>query len=83
MQFRKHDYHIAEHYLSALINGDITGLEPGEDLELDLFVAEVQQGHGSDGHWACGSDDAADFRLCEVSGLMAMCQTISYMQPIR
>lgn len=83
MKFEKYDYQIAEHYLPALINADVTGLEPGEDLDLDTFVAWVQSEHGAEGHWACPSDDSPDFRMCEVSGLMSNCQTVSYMKSIR
>ena len=37
------EYHISAHYLSALVNGDLTGLSDAEEIQLQDFEYQAQQ----------------------------------------
>lgn len=59
-------YYIAAHFMPAIINGDTTGLEAGEEKDLDAFLHWVGVGV-----WDC--DDEPQFVRDEVTGLWADC----------
>jgi len=68
------EYHISAHYLSALINGDLTGLSDAEEIQLQDFEYQAQQDApiGFEfGHFDVPNDYEADFDTCEVSGLQS------------
>lgn len=68
------EYNIGVHYLSALINGDISGLADEEAAALDDFVYQAQLDAPAGfefGHFSPADCEADDFKMCEVSGLMA------------
>ena len=83
---------IAGHYLSALINGDYSGLNTDECAKFQRWVREAQAGRS--GHWSYYSEDAEDengepneeerakagehWIRCEVTSLMAMCETVVF-----
>jgi hypothetical protein len=73
MIFEQETYMIATHFMSAIINGDVTGLEENEDAELDRFLQSV----GHDGVWDC-DDDQAQFAQDEVTGLWADCLEVKF-----
>lgn len=68
--------HIATHYLSALINGDVSGLEANDEYLLEQFVGQY---HG------CRFDVLAEefgemdtyFTTCDVCGKYAMCAKVN------
>ena len=64
-------YSIAECFLSALINGDDSGLDESESQALDDFQAHVIESHGV-GHWSV-NDEYVEFARDEVTGLRANC----------
>ena len=78
--FDEYTYTIGDHFLSALINGDISGLEGHEIGDLERFL-------DSDiflkGHWAIpNSDWEASFDRCDISGLMSNCVLVSFFKLI-
>lgn len=58
-----YEFSIGEHFVSAIINGDYTGLDDTEEKQLNDFLADY-----TDGHW--GYEDLIGFsddcRTCEV-----------------
>lgn len=58
-----YEFSIGEHFVSAIINGDYTGLNDEEEKQLNDFLADY-----TDGHW--GHEDligfSDDYRTCEV-----------------
>ena len=71
------EYNIGTHYLSALINQDYTGLSDEEEGALEEFEYQVLCDTPAGfkfGHFSCNADEPDEFKLCEISGLMA--QTI-------
>lgn len=59
-------YRIAAHFCAAIINDDTTGLEAGEEKELDAFLQWVGVGV-----WDCEGE--AQLVQDEVTGLWADC----------
>ena len=71
------EYNIGTHYLSALINGDLSGLADEEAAALEDFEFQARCDAPAGfqfGHFSCPNGEPDDFKMCEVSGLMA--QTI-------
>ena len=69
------EYTIAEHYLSYIINGDDSGLEPEEIEQVDDFLA-----HEQIGSWLIDlpdTEEGGQFARCEICGLYANCYTIT------
>jgi len=65
MNFDYYTYHIGEHYLSALINGDYSGLTDQEEKELTAFIDSLPVSGHFDYLY-----ESADIRECEISGLL-------------
>ena len=73
------EYNIGTHYLSALIDGDITGLADEEAAALEDFEyqAKLDAPAGFEfGHFSVPDAEPDEFRMCEVSGLMAQTQPV-------
>lgn len=66
-------YRIAAHFMPAIINDDTTGLEAGEEKELDEFVKAI--GYGV---WHCDTDELLEFVQDEVTGLWADCFEVKF-----
>jgi hypothetical protein len=79
MKFETYDFTIADHYASAIIYGDYSGLEDNEAEELDQWLEAQNLGQG---HWDIEDCNDAGFTRDEVSGLMAMCFTFHYHEAI-
>jgi hypothetical protein len=67
---------ISSYYLSALINGDYTGIPDYERQAFDAWREGVEQQARDDGwtvgHWTSDSDDEGDdWGICSVSNLRA------------
>jgi hypothetical protein len=77
MNFSRHDYTIAEHFLPALINGDCSGLEDDEETALKIFTDNAYNTHGL-GFWDTNPSEQPDFMRCEVTDLLANCHNITY-----
>lgn len=68
------EYNIGGHYLSALINCDLSGLADEEVAALEdfEFQARCDAPAGFEfGHFSCPDGEPDNFMMCEVSGLMA------------
>lgn len=67
--------HIATHYLSALINGDVSGLEANDEYLLEQFVGQY---HGC--HFEVVTEEFGEmttyFTTCEVCDEYAMCAKV-------
>jgi hypothetical protein len=59
-------YTIAEHWVCAIENGDITGLTDEEEEQLNKWLSSVPAGCWS---WS----DSSEFSRDAISGLMANC----------
>jgi hypothetical protein len=78
------DYKIADHYLSALFNGDESGINESDCKALQAFIDRANDAARSAGfiigHWSMpGDDECNDWGTCDVSGLLAMRCTVSLM----
>lgn len=78
MNFSRHDYTMSEHFLSALINGDYSGLEDDDETALKIFTDNAFSTHGL-GFWDTNPDNQPDFTRCEVTDLLANCFTVTYL----
>ena len=77
MKFDHYTYHLASHYLPALINGDYTGLTDWEEAELNAWVDSLRVS----GHFEVISEES-DFKQCDISELHADCYEVRlYFQP--
>ena len=69
-----YEFTVAGHYLSALINGDISGLDNDDEKALRLFeeraVAKAKEDGAIHWHWSIDTE-CGNFAKCEVSGLWA------------
>ena len=83
MKWDHYDYRIAEHYLSALINGDQSGMTDTESVEFDTWESQARDtaiaAGFTIGHWADVEDSGEDWGICKVSGLFAMRCTVRLM----
>lgn len=77
------EYRIAEHYLSALINSDTSGLEDDEERQFNEWEAQARADARSAGltvgHWVVAEGSGEDWGRCDVSGLFAMRCTVRLM----
>jgi len=68
------EYNVGTHYLSALINSDLSDLFDEEAAALDEFTDQVRHDAPAGfefGHFCCPDGEPDNFMMCEVSGLMA------------
>lgn len=83
LQWDSYDYRIAEHYLSALINGDMSGMDDAEIEEFDTWHdAALQNARAAGftiGHWSDVDGSGEDWGRCDVTGLFAMRCTVRLM----
>jgi len=83
VKWNHYEYRIAEHFLSALINGDETGLDDDEQTQFEQWESQaradaIAAGY-TVGHWTVAEDSGEDWGICEVSGLFAMRCTVRLM----
>lgn len=79
--FEKYTFIIGEHFLSALINDDWTGLNDGESIQLETFLTDIwlELEAGADAsHWSY-DEDQSEFRHCDVTGQRGMCVHVDLM----
>lgn len=81
MEFEAHEYWIGSHFLSALINGDVTGLSDEEFPPFDRWETGVRVAAGGLGHWATVNDETDEFGQCDVTGLRGPVSKVAYMAP--
>jgi hypothetical protein len=66
-------FNICLHYASAIVNGDYSGLEDHEEIELNNFLNELTRRYGSHELNLLDYYCESNFALCEVSNLMGDC----------
>lgn len=77
------EYAIAEHRLSAMVNGDFSGMDDPEcqqyrDFERQAFADAHAMGWNV-GHWAPVDGSGEDWGTCEICRLSAMRCTVRLM----
>jgi len=74
-------YQVAKHFVPALINCDITGLNDEDESQLAYFgkcIGENMKAlNATIWHWACDDCDDTNFALCEISDLMDDCTILT------
>lgn len=75
-------YHIADHFLPALVNEDDSGLSYDESEELEAFVDEAFTDAREEGftasHWAA-EDGSENIGFCDVCDKLANVATVKLM----
>ena len=74
MQFDHYEYSIASHFLPALINNDLSGLESQDEAD---FKSWLENTPDTIEFWDCG--DNVEFSHCEVTGLHSDCVIVRGM----
>lgn len=64
-------YTISEHLLSAIVNGDYSGLDNDEENELNRFLSTANQYENAT--WDMPEHEDPHFAFCDVTGLRANC----------
>ena len=72
-------FNICSHYASAIINGDYSGLEDHEEIELNNFLNDLTHRYGSQDLNLIDHECESNFALCEVSNLMGDCVEVNLM----
>lgn len=67
------EFHVSEHLISALINGDYTGLNDVEGQLLDDFVSDYS--NYKNATWEV-IGEAGNFIDCDVTGLFSDCHDV-------
>lgn len=77
MNLSRHAYAISEHYASALINNDYTGLDDDDETALKILTDNAYETHGL-GFWDMNPAEQPEFTRCEVTDLLANCFEFTY-----
>lgn len=67
-------FRIGNHFLSALINADESGLNKEDILALSTFLQRNNLGHA----YAPDEEDDIGFIRCDVTGLWSNCHTLTF-----
>jgi hypothetical protein len=80
MKFDYYTFNIGSHYLSAIINGDYSGLSDQDETDLNRFMdtLPVKNGHFD----LIDYDGETFFSECDVSGLFSECYEARLYFPI-
>jgi hypothetical protein len=68
MEFETTTYNVCPHFLPAIVNDDITGLEPEEYQALERWYESEGLTERS-GHFDCDCDGNTSFAMCDIVGL--------------
>jgi hypothetical protein len=84
MQFDHYEYTVGTHFLSALINGDESGLTDEESARFAEWVSYQHDSARAAGftramHWAVVGDSRNDFGFCEVRNTHGEVETVRLM----
>jgi len=83
MEWDSYSYRIAEHYLSALVNGDESSMRAADSAEFNAWqetAHETARAAGfTIGHWADVDGSGEDWGRCDISGTLAMRCTVNLM----
>jgi hypothetical protein len=81
MKFQTHEYDIGAHFLSALIDGDASGLDDNEETALDAWEADIRAELGATGFWTTVDGHDNEFSRCDITGLRSDTSRVAYMVP--
>lgn len=74
------DYRIAGHWLSALINGETSGLNDDEEKQFSEWEKKAKQNARDQGftvgHWCDVDGSGEEWGRCDITGLFAMRCTV-------
>ena len=76
--FNYYEYTISEHYLSALINNDETGISFDESKALEAWLETLPKAN----HFDVINQDCGNFTICDITGLHANCATVRCYSPL-
>lgn len=79
MKFNQYEHDIGQHFASAIINGDYSGLEDAEAASLDAWMENLSYGLG---HWSIDVDNTDEFGVCEVSNLRGATVRVIYNEQV-
>ena len=65
------DYTISEHYLTAIINDDYSGLSDNEANRVNRFLSAAN--NLPDATWSIPDDQEPHFAPCEIDGIFSNC----------
>ncbi len=71
-----YSFNIAEHYASAIINGDYSGLSDEEEEEINEWLKSTTPKFT--GHWSITDISEQEYRGCDIAGLPAWCVELRY-----
>lgn len=77
MKFDTCNFTIGDYFLSALINGDASGLREHEAAALAEFERSTVERFGA-GHWAT-TEETNEFGRCEITDLMGRVELVQYV----
>ena len=85
MMFEMYSFTVAKHFIPAIINGDDTGLDDNDSVQLEVFMGvtlascAMQGMTSTNHHWSDDGDDNTNCARCEITNLMADCATLHLM----
>lgn len=72
------EFTLSDHWASAVINSDYSGLSDEEERQLDAFLQAVAAERGA-GHWdGWAEEDSQGFDRDEITGLRGDCSRARY-----
>jgi len=75
-EWDRFEFTILNHFLSALINENISGLNDEEEKQFSAFESTARQ--GKTGHWVVDTD-CENFAKCEICGLLGEVSDVAFM----
>ncbi len=70
------EFNMAGTFLSALINGDYTGLTDEDEEQLDAFIKMIEKEYTGAFIWSVITEEGS-FMMCDVCQKMANCYEVS------
>jgi len=74
MKFDYYTYHLASHFLPAIINGDRTGLDDSEETLLNIWLDHLPV---VSGHFDVISEES-DLKICNITDLWSDCFKVRF-----
>lgn len=71
-----YDFRISGHFLSAIINGDYSGLTDTECIQLDSFIDDYSLLKNSIWDVDTAEDQDSHFAECDITGLYSDCYSV-------
>lgn len=81
-KFEEYNFRVSDHLLPVLVNGDVSGLEPKEEMLLEQFVHDVVR-EDDTFHWDYKVSEEPSFGICDVLDTYSMVRDVSLMIHIK